>query len=232
MLGIIVPSVTISQFNNRVSIQSGLFHAFFDGSSIVNKERQASSKFNFRDPHNYLGGYLNDSWGIQFQRKINSKSAISVECMVLAASNDYEEVYNNSSVKPVMIGRRLNYFNISYIRLLKLSNQFDFIYGGGMNYLWGREMMYHYTLWGGWGEPRFYNHYRNDFGFNLRTGIEYSPLRWLTLYTNFDFIGILYLGAKDVDGKNVEDFYKEKFDLKNIPSRYDLSWRFGLGFNF
>lgn len=233
MLGIIAPGITISQNNNRISIQTGLFHSFFDGSSIVNKERQASSKFNFRDPHNYFGGYLNDSWGIQFQRKINSKSSISAEYMVLNASYDYKEVYNNPTAKPVICTRQLKYFNINYIRQLKLSNQFDFVYGGGLNYIWGSESTYHYTDWAGWGgEPRFYTHYRNDVGLNLRTGIEYSPLKWLTLYTNFDFIGIAYSDAKDIDRKNASKFYKENHGIKNIPSRYDLSWRFGLGFNF
>jgi len=40
------------------------------------------------------------------------------------------------------------------------------------------------------------------------------------------------LGAEDIDGNNAEEFYKDKFDLKNIPSRFDLSWSFGIGFNF
>jgi hypothetical protein len=64
------------------------------------------------------------------------------------------------------------------------------------------------------------------------TGIEYTPIKWITLFTNFDFLGIAYLGAEDVYGNNAADFYKVKFDLKNIPSRYDLSWRFGIGINF
>lgn len=228
MLGIIIPGIALSQSNNRISIQTGLFHSFFDGSSIVNKTPNNAKK----TPSNLFGGVLNDSQGIQFQRMINNKSSISAEYMFLNGGYDYEIVYNNPNVKPVIATRNLRCLNVSYTRKLKLSDQFNFIYGGGLNYLWGREMIYHYTYWSGWGEHRFYGYVRNDIGINLRTGIEYSPLKWLTLYTNFDFIGIVYLGAKDSDSNNAYKYYKENHGTKNIPSRYDLSWRFGLGFNF
>jgi len=223
-----VPSALLSQKNNRISIQTGLFHSFFDGSSIINKEINNYKKV----PRNLFGGVLNDSKGFGYQRKINSKSSISFEYMVLNTGYDYTEVINNSGVKPVIATRNLKSVNLNYSRILPISQKFDFVYGGGLNYLWGYEGLYHYTAYFGWGEPRFYGFYRNDFGINLRTGIEYKPIKWITLFTNFDILGIAYLGAEDIDGNNAEEFYNDKFDLKNIPSRYDLSWRFGIGFNF
>jgi hypothetical protein len=141
-------------------------------------------------------------------------------------------VYNNPTVKPVVAFKALSSVNVNYSRKLNLRNKLDFVYGGGLNYLWGEERIYHYTYFNGWGEPRFYGFFRHDFGLNARMGLEYSPLKWLTLSTNFNFMGILHSGVKDVDGKNAHDYFKEKFGVTNIPSRYDLSWRFGIGFNF
>lgn len=233
-LGAYAPSVLLSQNNNRISLQTGLFHSFFDGSAIVNSKptNQAKRIYNYKILSNLLQGVLNDSRGINYQRKINAKSSISIEYMTLGTDYNYNEVINNSHVKPVVAWRNLKYVNLTYSRLLNLNSKFNFIYGAGFNYVWGREVLYHYTAYYGWGEPRFYGYYRKDFGLNLRTGIEYTPIEWITLFTNFDFLGIAYLGAEDIDGNNAEEFYKDKFDLKNIPSRFDLSWRFGIGFNF
>jgi len=233
-LGAFAPSVLLSQNNNRISLQTGLFHTFFDGTAIINPNptNQAKRIYNYKILSNLLQGVLNDSRGMSYQRKLNEKSAISIEYMSLNTAYDYDQVYNNPNIAPVLVSRDLKYVNLTYTRNIELSEKFDFVYGGGLNYLWGYERIYHYTLLNGWGEPRFYGYNRNDFGFNLRTGIEYFPLKWLTLFTNFDFLGIVYLNAEDIDGINAEKFYKEKFDLKNIPSRFDLSWRFGIGFNF
>ena len=234
MLGAIVPSILFSQNNNRISLQTGLFHSFFDGSNTINSAPTNPTKRikNYKLLSNLLQGVLNDSRGINYQRKINGKSTVSIEYMFLNTGYNYEEVINNSGVKPVIVSRDLKSINLGYSRNIQLSEKFDFVYGGGFNYLWGHERIYHYTAYHGWGEPRFYGYYRHDFGLNVRTGIEYTPIKWLTLFTNFDFLGIVYLGADDVFGNNAEEFYKDKFELKNIPSRYDLSWRFGIGFNF
>jgi hypothetical protein len=222
-------SIAFSQLNNRISVGTGLFHSFFDGSAIVNKNLNNYK----RVPRNLFKGILTDSKGIQYQRILNKHSSISAEYMFLNTGYDYKVVINNPAVKPVLSSRNLKYVNLTYSRLFSLHDKFNFVCGAGLNYIWGHESLYHYTSNdGGWGESYFYGYYRHDFGLNLRTGIEYSPLKWLTVYTNFDFIGIVYLGTEDVAGKKIGNFYNEKFNLKNIPSRYDLSWRFGIGINF
>lgn len=228
MLEVTAPSILLSQNNNRISLQTGLFHSFFDRSSIIKKNTNDYK----RVPRNLFGGIFNDSKGFSYQRKINVKSGVSLEYMVLNTGYDYDEVINNSGVQPVIATRNLKAVNLNYSRILQLFQRFHFVYGGGFNYLWGHEGLYHYTSYGGWGEPRFYGYYRNDIGINARTGIEYTPIKRITLFTNFDFLGIAYLGAEDVDGNKAADYYKVKFDLKNVPSRYDLSWRFGIGINF
>lgn len=234
MLGAFAPSIILAQTKNRISLQTGLFHSFFDGTPVVNSTPTNPTKRikNYRILTNLLHGTLNDSRGINYERQLNPKSSISVEYMFLDAGYDFDETFNNSSVKPLISGRNIRFVNINYSRKANLSEKFDLKYGGGFNYCWGWEQLYHYTLLNGWGEPRYYAYKRNDYGLNGRFGIEYTPIKWLTLYSNVDFLGIVYLGAETNDGDMVKDYYKEKFGLKNIPSRYDLSWRFGIGFNF
>jgi len=226
------PGFLFSQ-NNRLTVQTGLFHCFFDGSPITSlsfKKQYPNYEYK-RRLRTLFGGVLNDSKGIQIQRMINSKSSISAEFMVLNCAYDYKEVFN-STATPVVTGRNIQYANITYSRNILLNDKLKFVYGGGLNFVWGLETMYHYTFGGAWGEPRFYSYARNDFGLNARTGIDYSPLKWLTISTNLDFISILYLGATDGSENDIDAYYKLKFGLSNIPSRYDLSWRFGVGVNF
>lgn len=229
MLGVFTPSILLAQNKNRISLQTGLFHQFFDGSLLINKFPDYKFKRNLRS---LFGGMLSESRGIQCQRSIGKKATISLEYMKLDARYDYIETFNNSSVKPLISGRNIRFANINYSRKLKIADQFNIIFGGGFNYCWGQELIYHYTYFGGWGEPRFYAYKRYDFGLNGRIGLEYTPKKWLTLYSNIDYLGIVYLGAKDIDGNNAKEIYQGKFGLKNIPSRHDLSLRFGIGFNF
>lgn len=217
-----------SQTKNRISVQTGLFHNFFDKTPIINTELNSYK----RVPRNLFKGMFIDSKGIQYQRFLNDKSSISFEFMDLnSAIGTSKDLIRE--IDPMIYGRSIKTINITHSRKVKLSNQFDFIYGGGINYLWGYESVYLYSLSVGWGwESRFHGYYRNDWGLNLRSGIEYTPIKNLTLFTNFDFLGILFMGAEDLDGNNAEEYYIEKYGRTNIPSRFDLSWRFGVGFNF
>lgn len=234
MLGVFAPCIFLAQNKNSISLQTGLLHCFFDQTQLVNSEpTNQSNRIQKRAIlSNILRGKLIDSRGIKYERQFNSKSAISAEYMFFDASYNFEVIFNNPSVKPVISGRNTRLINVNYTRKKNLTNKFELTYSGGINYLRGREDLYHYTFLYGFGEHRFYSFYRHDFGLNGRIGFEYSPYKWLTLYSNIDFIGLIYLNTKDNDGNKVNKYYYEKFGLKNIPSRYDLSWRFGFGFNF
>ncbi len=232
-LGVSAPNVLFSQENNRISLQTGLFHCFFDGSAIINSQptNQGKRIYNYKILSNLLNGVVNDSRGINYQRKINNLSNISLEYMNFAT--DYYFTENiDWRVKPIVAWRNIKFLNMTYSRVFPLNNSIKMTYGAGINYIWGREVLYHYTTFFGSGEPLFYSYYRNDIGANFRLGVEYSPKPWLTLFSNFDYIGIAYLGAKDIDGIKVGDYYQNTYNLKNIPSKSDISWRFGVGFNF
>lgn len=109
-------------------------------------------------------------------------------------------------------------------------------FNGGLNYIWGVEVVmvpsFDYQR-----DIFLPNIKRSDFGFNLRAGVEYSPLKWLTLYTDFDFLGIFYLrkpNPKDYPAEIplTKAYLEKKYGISYLPSRWDLSWHFGIGFNF
>lgn len=225
--GVTAPRIIFSQTKNRISIQTGLFHSLFDQTPLINNEpNEAKKKLN-----NLFGGVLLDSKGIQYQRSINSESIFSIEIMDLSA--DYFTGELSSKTGPFVLSRNIKTINVSFFKRTEFTKKVHFIYGGGLNYRWGYERIYLYSNWAGWGwEPRFYGYYRNDYGLNIRSGFEFQPIEFITLYTNIDFIGTVFLGAKDIDGNNAKKYSKENFNVNYFPSRFDLSWRFGIGFNF
>ena len=115
-LGVYAPSVLFSQENNRISLQTGLFHCFFDGSAIINSQptNQAKRIYNHKILSNLLNGIVNDSRGINYQRKINSFSNISLEYMNYAT--DYYFTENiDWRVKPIVQWRNIKFLNIKVV---------------------------------------------------------------------------------------------------------------------
>lgn len=206
-------SVLTAQYN-RISIQTGLFHNFFDGSPMlnVNYTQKTAGVFN---------GLLHNSLGLQYKRKINTLNALSFE--IMGFYNEYKNVYFKEFSKDIS-SRQFMTYNINYDRHVSIYKKLDFIYGGGICYRNGSD----YLALGSYPFGfHFLGRSYSDFGLNLRVGIEYSPLRWLTLYTNFDLLGFVYLAyMKDVRK------LQETYNLTNYPNRFDFSWRFGVGFNF
>lgn len=207
-------SVLTAQYN-RISIQTGLFHNFFDGSPMLNLNYTNKSA-------GILNGLLYNSLGLQYTRKINARNGLSIELM--GFYENYRNTYFMENTNNVS-NRKFTTFNINYNRYVRISDKFDFIYGAGICYRNGYDnielgsyLFEYYSIIG---------HYYNDLGINLRTGIEYTPVRWLTLFTNFDLLGFVYI-ANMKETKRLQETY----NLTNYPNRFDLSWRFGVGFNF
>lgn len=217
LIGTCFPINIYAQNKNRIFIQTGLFHHFFDKSPILNVNYMSKARGIF-------GGLFYNSLGLEYSRKINSFNSISLEYMYF-----YEYYWNvhPNLLKNVISDRNYNTFNINYERKLPLSNQLDITLSSGLIYRQGKEVVVV-----NYGYSSFYeslNHVRmlNDIGLNLRAGIEYSPLKWLTLSTKFDLIGLVYMHDK----KSIRDL-KEHYEYKKYPHRFDVSWRFGIGFNF
>lgn len=237
ILGFTYPRIINAQ-NNRLSIQTGLFHEYFDKFPLLNREViKTNSKFNWKAPHSYFGGYLNESLGFQYQRRVIDNHFIGIEYMSLHAGKMIKNM-SPSNVGPEIQSKFIYKVNLLYTFKLKIKEKFNINFTGGFDYIWGRETVYLFTTSpGGWNEPHFTTIFRNDYGVNLRLGFEYSPLKWLTLYTDFDFLGIFYL--RKISSKDppkflpaTKEFFKENYNVNNLPSRWDISWQFGIGFNF
>lgn len=218
MFGAVAPNIIHGQ-NNRISIHTGLFHCFFDGSPLLNVNYRNKAVKPF-------GGLLYNSVGLQYTRTLNQRSVLSFEAMLF--SEYYWNVHPNLLAKQVS-NRDYMTYNVSYHQILPLSNGFQLTYGGGLNFRYGSEgIVVNYAAWGGGAyESLMESRMVSDIGINLRTGIEYSPLKWLTLYTKLDLLGFVYAH----DRQKLERL-KEMYNVPNYPNRFDLSWRFGLGFNF
>ena len=65
VIGIVIPITSFAQ-NNRLAIQTGLFHYFFDKTPVLNTNYLDKQRKPF-------SGLFYNSLGIQYQRKINKK---------------------------------------------------------------------------------------------------------------------------------------------------------------
>ena len=212
-----IPNIVFCQPQNRISIQTGLMHYFFDKSPLIN----------FKYPSKALkpfNGVLINSVGLSLERKLDVSSSISIEYMYF-----YEYYWNvhPSLLINVISERNYNTFNINYEKKVSLNRNLIFNYGGGLNYRRGKEVIV--VNYGFLGFYESLNEVRmvNDIGINLRTGLEFSPLKWLTLFTKIDLIGFAYM----YDRKMINEL-QNVYGYKKYPHPFDLSWRFGIGFNF
>jgi hypothetical protein len=226
LLGVLcAPGIIFAQTKNRISFQTGLVHCFFDGSPIMN----------FRYPstaHKPFNGLLLNSLGISYQRKIGLQNFLNLEY------NSFRESYRKHSntypiTEPLVYQRLFSTVKINFIRTIKVTDRWQFLYGGGICYRGGSEVIivnrgilgYHN------GNPIYelnlVNVSRNDLGLNVFGGIEYTPRTWLTFYSKIDFFGLVYINPTDSQEK-----LKNVYDSPQYPSRYDLSLKFGIGFNF
>jgi hypothetical protein len=230
LLGIIVPSNALFAQKNRISLQQGMFNYFFDMDiPLYNKEKTTNLFNNWRYPPDHFGGHFNDYLGVQYKRIINDKSSVSVEYMHY--SGVYQPLYTNWTSGPRIKNEKRTKLNLSYYRTVQIKNKWHYNYGAGVNTQWGQDVWYLLSTWGGL-EPHYMYYKRNDFGLNIRTGFEYSPIRQLTFFSYIDFHSTLFLsyqsdGTEDKYG----DFLKEHGD-EIKASKNVLSLNFGIGYNF
>ena len=112
-------------------------------------------------------------------------------------------------------------------------SRFDFTYGGGLNYRVGNESVVVDYIPHNDADQVYYNPVMksrklNDVGINMRIGMEYAMAKYLTIFSKVDLIGFVYVSDKSV----IQDIQQQDQMSNNYPRRFDLSWRFGIGFNF
>ena len=113
--------------------------------------------------------------------------------------------------------------------MVNLNDRFNFVYGGGLNYRFGQEVIIvNYGYFSSFGYESLNEVVkRSDFGINLLCGIEYTPIRRLTFYSKIDLLGFIYMVDKEAHEK-----LRDTYDMENYPNRLDLSLKLGIGFNF
>lgn len=217
---LIAPSIVFCQPKNSISVQTGLMHCFFDGSPLMNTKYPSKEIKPFN-------GVLINSVGLSYQRKLNSKSALSLDFMHFFEG--YTETYRELKKNQVS-DRLFNTVTINYNRIINKNDKFSFVFGGGLNYRFGQENVvvnYGYFPFLDLYEPLIEVTNRSDFGINILGGIEYCPLNWFTLSSKIDFLGFVYMADKQAYQK-----LKNVYGMNNYPNRFDLSLKIGVGFNF
>lgn len=215
--------------SNSLRLQMGVFHCFFDKTPMLN--------VNYLGKHNVFdvfGGFFLNSNGLEYVRSLSPREALSFEFV------SYRQNYNkHTRMYPFterLVGWR--YFTtggVNYVRKIELQEKLSFTYGGGVHFRHGSESIIvnkHPLGYDENGNPLGYELnlvtlQRNDFAINLSTGIEYTPKKWLTLYSKIDLLSFVY-----VHDRGTAKLLKEVYDTPQYPSRFDLSLKFGIGFNF
>lgn len=218
ILGATAPSIFAQK--NRISIYTGLFHNYFDGSPMLNINYHS-------DEWGFFKNRFYSSFGIAYQRELDSKSGIYLDIDYRTNEWRYALVDLNTNV---IDSREYVTANVGYKRNHMLSKNVNIMYGGGINFRRGHEsiiLSYGYFYAIDAYHPNYRSRNVNDFGLNIKTGIEYTPIKWLTLYTKFNLIGFFFF-----DDRKTIKLLQEVYGYEKYPNWFDLSWRFGVGFNF
>jgi hypothetical protein len=230
LLGVYTPSNSLFAQKNRISLQQGMFNYFFDEDiPLYNKEKTTNFLNNWKYPPDHFGGHFNDYLGIQYKRTINQKSSVSIEYMHF--SGVYQPLYINWTSGPRIKNEYRKKINISYYRTMQIKNKWDFNYGVGVNTQWGQDRWYIMSTWNGL-EPHYMYYKRNDFGLNVRTGFDYSPIKQITIFSYVDFHGSVFLSYQSDGSEYLYGNFFEVHGDKIKPSAYNLSFNIGIGYNF
>ncbi|MFM6935728.1 MAG: hypothetical protein ACKOXP_09805 [Flavobacteriales bacterium] len=207
-----------AQSKNQLSIETGLFHSFLDGGPLMNV-----------DPHKINSNIFLESYSIQYQRKINQSQQVAVK---LTSYKNTLLWIDDSELTLFCSNHSFLALSGVFSRAIPISTHLDFTYGGGVDMRFNREQMDSilnvspYLIYNG------YDFQQLQLGTRGQIGISYSPLKWLTLYSQFN--ASAYLVSKEIgffaDLPNLADFTYQKH--QKDPSRFDLSLRFGIGINF
>lgn len=203
---------------NRISFQTGPFHYFFDESRVMNT---GTLKY----PPN---GVFNASFGAAYQHQLPTNRWMSFELM------RYQASYIYATPQPAIfrtVHRQNIDINACFLTPRPLHPKLNVLYGGGpsirfANYESDAIATNPETLY--WISMTYNN---INIGANGRLSLEYTPVKWVTLFTQLQMAAYVY--ARNIRFTNkfeVEPYFKPtKF---NLPSRFDLSLRFGIGINF
>jgi hypothetical protein len=208
-----------AQSKNQLSIQTGLFHRFLDGGPIMNIGKYQTL---------YSNIFL-ESYGLQYQRKLNQTQFLAVNLSGYANGSFWEADDASNIIRS----------NRSYIALSgtlsnskALSEKIDLLYGAGIDFRVIYSFQDTISLNSSLPIKYYYEGTQFQIGAHGQVGFSYTPVKWLTLYSQFNAEG--YLFSKNAGISLYTQFLNDFTYTKsyNFPSRVNLSLRFGVGINF
>lgn len=209
-----------AQSKNQLSIQTGLFHSFLDGGPLMNVGQ-------YRTPWNNI--FL-ESYGLQYQRKLNTSQFLAFN---LSGYSNYCVWLNEKDSKLMASSRTFATLGGTISNSKSLSEKIYLKYGGGFNF---RMMIYSLDGYSNVSPNIYLEYYYDGTQFQMGThgqiSLNYTPLTWLTLYTQLNAEGYLF---SNYPGISMTTEFMNDFNYNkrlNFPSRVDLSLRFGIGINF
>lgn len=232
LLLFLIQSTSFAQ-RNSFRYQTGLAHCFFDGTPIVN----SANKVIFGESQ-----YLNRSNGFQYQRILDNRTRLQIDIL---SYNHFYRTYNfenlpalpDSILFPMLTFTERKYvdFQFCFLRHKPINKILAFQYGIGASF---RFATYRYapplTVESGPGPVFSDNAYSInpfDIGANVRGEITYTPFKWLTFFSQVNLVGMFFRFEDPFYPTNVSLRPASKPLQMNFPSRFDLSLRFGVGFN-
>jgi hypothetical protein len=203
-----------SYAQHQISIQPVAFSFFFDSSPI------RTNLFVYTPSRAY---------GLQYQYQKPNNKLISAQYNII---EEFNEWYDESSNLQCTRRRTIKEVNVVFSSQKQLINKVYWTYGAGPTV---RSHNYIFTTWDGIIQPMNVAEYQSNqlqLGAKGLTAINYTPFKWITLYSQLNFSG--YLLGKPIFRNNNTDFINDFVGNKpfNFPSRLYSSLTFGVGINF
>ena len=199
---------------HQIGIQSGAFHYFFDNVPVKT----------IND-----GGFKNFSHGLQYQYEQTSQRLITAQVNIFGNYREWSTATPNLNV---IDSRTINEINVTFSRQKKLAKHFDWNYGLGPTL---RRQYFVIDTFNVNSNPLNLNFYQSNqlqFGLKSQATVTYTPLKWLTLYSQLNLSG--YMISRNLAGNYNNEFTSDFGSKKqmNYPSRFYLHLNFGVGINF
>jgi hypothetical protein len=198
---------------HQISIQTNPLNYFFD---------QTPQKTND-------DGFSPFSLGLQYQYQKPSLKLVSVQFNIFSDANKWSA----GSVDSVCLNlRRIKETNVLFSNQKQFVNKLNWTYGLGPTL---RTEFFAIDTVATPQDAELIDYYQSNhlqLGVKGQIAIHYTPLNWLTVYSQLNFSG--YLLSRQIARNYNEDFIND-FGLNqrfNYPSRFHASLTFGVGINF
>lgn len=215
---------TIAQLNS-LRFQSGLVHCFFDGTPLINGY-----------PKNYHESQLlYKSFGLEYQRILKNQIRLQADLSYFVHMYRFYDkmiVINGVSDSSFIdIHRVFADLQFSFLRNKSLNKTLAFQYGIGPTLRIGSYLY----------DSQDINTVPNteypgmsclDIGMNSKAELAYTPVKWLTLFSQVNLAGMLFRVGSPFDPTPSPLKLSSKPLQMSFPSRFDLSLRVGVGINF